>query len=133
MWRMPSWVARILDVPGAHARPMESARPLRPDNERILKIEQAAKSYALHIVGIPAWDTVPPVDENTAEAAHDFPEVEEQLERERQAHIANPANWTPGFFPREHPAYHDCYLLFKNLQMHLHSMIKFFVLDVLPS
>ena len=90
--------------------------PLRPDHERILKIDQAAKDYALRIVGVPAWDTIPPVDEMTAEAADKFPEVAERLERERQAHLDNPANWTPGLIPHEHPNYHACCGLFEELK-----------------
>jgi hypothetical protein len=103
---------------------MVRERLLLPDNERILKIEQEAKAYALRIVGVAAWDTWPPLDERIGEAAHECPEVEAQIEREYQAHIANPANWTPGLLPREHPAYHDCYRLFKKLEMRLHLLTE---------
>ena len=119
---MTAWVSRLRKAKASDWQAGRREQPLRPDHERILKLEQAAKAYALRIVGVPAWDTLPPVDEMTAEAADEFPEVAEQLERERQAHLANPANWTPGLLPREHPDYRACCCLFEELKMHLQEL-----------
>ncbi len=48
---------RLSQTADAHARPRVRDRPLRPDNERILKREHAAKAYALRVVGVSPWDT----------------------------------------------------------------------------
>jgi hypothetical protein len=96
-------------------------RPLRPDNGRIVKIEQAAKAYALRIVGVSPWDTWEG-DEALAEAADESSEVAAQIDRALQAHLANPANRIPGLLPHDHAAYDDCYRLFNNLHINLHEL-----------
>ena len=116
---MTAWVSRLRPAKASDWQAKVRERPLRPDHERIVKLKQAAKDYALRMVGVPAWDAVPEVDELVAEAADEFPEVAEHLERERQAHLTNPANWTPGLLPREHPDYHACCRLFEELKTYL--------------
>jgi len=112
---------RLSQTAGAHARPRVRDRPLRPDNEHILKREHAAKAYALRVVGVSPWDTWEG-DEALGEAADECPEVAEQIDRALQAHLADPANRIPGLLPHDHAAYDDCLRLLKNLAMHLHEL-----------